>query len=402
MGFTPQTDAHGLALHSAGANGGSHTRAVSPTGNELSTGFVAAKHRVPWGAILKWMACAVAVGFLVRALVQADLPRAAALIVAAGPWVVIIAAPFLGAILFDSLACRVLFGVLGRRTKLGQIVGVRLTSEAVNMSLPAGGVLAESLNPYLFNRRCGVPGSEAVAGMAGKKWLQMRGHGLYILVSVVVGFAFLREHSRAIIGFDGLPFLVLASAFVPLGLSIAMAATLSRGAVVERLHALLGKLPSQRLRGWLDGRRHQFVATDALFARFATMGREREIGASALFVAAWLMESVETFVILRVLGAPVSYAEVLSFEAGLSLLRNLAFFAPGGLGVLDLGYMAYLGALGYPGASTIGAAFVLLKRAKELFWIAIGYALLLLLRGKPAIVSSEPAEPAAASAQAAP
>lgn len=357
---------------------------------------------VRWGDALKWIACAVGFGFLVRALIQADLPRAAARIVEAGPWVAVIALPFLGAILFDSLACRVLFAVLGRPTKLHQIVGVRLTAEAVNMSLPAGGVWSESLNPYLLNRRCGIPGSVAVAGMAGKKWLQMRGHGLYILASFVVGFAFLREHSRAIVGFDGLPYIVLASAFVPLGLSIAMAATLSRGAVVEKLHTLLGRLPSTRLRAWLEGRRHHFVATDTLFGRFATMGRSREAGASALFVAAWLMESVETLVILRILGAPVSFTEVLSFEAGLSLLRNLAFFAPGGLGVLDLGYMAYLGALGYPGAATVGAAFVLLKRAKELFWIAIGYVLLLVLRGKPEIASVEPDAPPAASAQAAP
>ena len=96
------------------------------------------------------------------------------------------------------------------------------------------------------------------------------------------------------------------------------------------------------------------------------------------------------------------YFVLQKFEAGLSLLRNLAFFAPGGLGVLDLGYMAYLGALGYPGAATVGAAFVLLKRAKDLFWIAIGYLLLLVLRGKPEIVSVEPHTPAAASAQAAP
>jgi hypothetical protein len=44
----------------------------------------------------------------------------------------------------------------------------------------------------------------------------------------------------------------------------------------------------------------------------------------------------------------------------------------------------------------------MLKRAKELFWVAIGYALLLALRGRPEIISVEPDVPASASAQAAP
>lgn len=343
-----------------------------------------------WGTVLKWAACAVAVAFLVRALVQADLATAAARIGAAGPIVAVIAVPFLVAILLDTAACRILFAVIGRKTKLHELARVRLTAEAVNMSLPGGGVWAETLNPFLLSRSCGIPTSEAVAGMAGKKWLQMRGHGFYILASVVVGFGFLASRSHALIGVAGLPWIVAASAFVPLGLSIAMAASLSKGAMVARVHGLLLKLPSARLRAWLDGRRHHFVATDSLFGRIVGAPRALEAGASALFLAAWVMESVETLVILRVLGAPIGFVEVLSFEAGLSLLRNLAFFAPAGLGVQDLGYMAYLGQLGIPGAASLGAAFVMLKRAKELFWITVGYLLFLSVRGRPSAVEPLP------------
>ena len=92
-----------------------------------------------------------------------------------------------------------------------------------------------------------------------------------------------------------------------------------------------------------------------------------------------------------VLGAPVGFAEVISFEAGLSLLRNFAFFAPAGLGVQDLGYLAFLNALGFPGAGEIGAAFVLMKRAKELFWIAIGYTLFLVARKRAPLPPAEQA-----------
>jgi uncharacterized membrane protein YbhN (UPF0104 family) len=49
---------------------------------------------------------------------------------------------------------------------------------------------------------------------------------------------------------------------------------------------------------------------------------------------------------------------------------------PAGLGVQDVSYLAFLRALGVPDALNVAAAFLLLKRAKECFWAAVGYAIL--------------------------
>jgi uncharacterized membrane protein YbhN (UPF0104 family) len=110
-----------------------------------------------------------------------------------------------------------------------------------------------------------------------------------------------------------------------------------------------------------------------------------------MLLLGWLVESVETFVILRVLGAPLGFIEVFSFEAGLSLVRSLAFFAPAGVGVQDLGYIAFLQVVGLPDAGALAAAFVLLKRGKELVWVGVGYLLLLVtgVRRPQAISTSE-------------
>ena len=63
----------------------------------------------------------------------------------------------------------------------------------------------------------------------------------------------------------------------------------------------------------------------------------------------------------------------------MGLLRSVAFFTPAGLGVQDLGYATALG-----GAPDAVLAFTLLKRCKELFWVAVGYGLLALRRSRPA------------------
>jgi hypothetical protein len=75
----------------------------------------------------------------------------------------------------------------------------------------------------------------------------------------------------------------------------------------------------------------------------------------------------------------------------------MAFFAPSGLGVQDMGYMAFFTALGLPDAGALGAAFVLLKRSKEILWVAIGYLLLFLSGVRAKVAEAVPSAQAAAT-----
>jgi uncharacterized membrane protein YbhN (UPF0104 family) len=334
----------------------------------------------PYKTALSWLASLVLVGVLVRALLKTDLTRAFALIEGIGPLVLLVPLPFFVALAIDTAAWRYVFRALGRDVRYTGLVRVRLVSEAVNVSLPAGAAFAESLTPYLLTKRCGVPVAESIAAVVAKKWLIMRAHAGYIALSAIAGYGVLSACSVSLLGVRGLPWLVLGSSLVPLALSVGLAAALGRGAFAQRLWGVTARWSPARMRAFLERHRARFVATDVRIARLSSpdrAGRARLRRAQLLYFCAWLIESLETLLILRLLGAPVGYVEVMSFEAGLSLLRCVAFFSPAGLGVQDLGYMAFLSALGIPDAAAVGAAFVLLKRAKEILWIAVGYALLL-------------------------
>jgi glycosyltransferase 2 family protein len=337
--------------------------------------------RFPYRTALSWALCAALVAALIRVLFKTDMTRALALIGGIGPLVLVVPLPFLAAIAIDTSAWRRVFGALGREVRYTELLRVRLIGEAVNVSLPGGVAFAESLAPYLLTKRCGVPVAEAIAAVAAKKWLIMRAHAGYIALSAVAGFGVLGACSLALLGARGLPWLVLASSLVPLALSAALATALGRGELVHRLWGVLTRWAPARARPFLERHRARFVATDARIARLSSpdgTGRAQLVTAQLLYFAAWLLESLETLLILRLLGAHVGYVGVMSFEAGLSLLRCMAFFSPGGLGVQDLGYMAFLSALGIPEAPAVSAAFVVLKRSKEILWIGVGYALLLL------------------------
>lgn len=111
---------------------------------------------------------------------------------------------------------------------------------------------------------------------------------------------------------------------------------------------------------------------------------------------AWLLESVETWWLLTLVGAHLSLVEVLGFEAGLSVLRSVWFFAPAGLGAIDIGYLSALQTLGVPHAMAVTTAFLALKRGRELLWIALGYGWMALGRNRHPSPSRSRASPTTA------
>jgi uncharacterized membrane protein YbhN (UPF0104 family) len=153
---------------------------------------------------------------------------------------------------------------------------------------------------------------------------------------------------------------------------------------------LLRLVPLASWRRGLDARADGWRRADEQLARpLEDEQLPRLLPPAALLFLQWLLEAFETYLILRLLGVDLDPTTVLAIEVAASLLRSMAFAVPAGLGVQDLGYVAMLGAFGVPEAATVGAAFVVLKRTKELFWIGAGYLVLLVRRPVVAAASAE-------------
>lgn len=77
----------------------------------------------------------------------------------------------------------------------------------------------------------------------------------------------------------------------------------------------------------------------------------------------WVMGATEVWVILYLLGRPISVAEALVLDALTGAVRTAFFFVPGGLGVQEGALMLLGGTLGVAGETMLAAALV--KRARE-------------------------------------
>ncbi|HYQ44806.1 MAG TPA: lysylphosphatidylglycerol synthase transmembrane domain-containing protein [Polyangiaceae bacterium] len=289
----------------------------------------------------------------------------------------LIAAPALVALTLECLGWKRVFESLGQSVAIRSLLRVRLMTEAVAQTLPLGVIWAESLKPMLLGRHAAMPAGRAVAGLFARKYLLVSSQAVYVALLSAFGFATLCQLSLRLMGHGALAWVAFAASGVLCLTAFGLSGAFACGRAAERVFALLRRIPNLRLQRALLRREASFTSTDQLTERYFELGFKRTtLAPGVFFLCGWLCESLESFLILKLLGVELDFFAVASVEVCLSFLKNVIFVVPAGIGVQDVGYVSCLTALGVPDALTVGAAFSALKRGKELFWAAVGYTLL--------------------------
>lgn len=334
------------------------------------------KKKSPIDALSKITALIVGALLIAHLFKGVEFEKVFGLIGKIGAPIVLVLLPYLCIGVFDSLAWKITIESVSQRVSYWRLLYIRLCTEAMLMSLPGGAAIAEAAKPYLLKRNVGMATTEAIAIVAVKKGLLGVAHGFYLALSASLGFSALRLVSEQMIGFRGLEWLAwLAAVFI---FVIFGGATLLflYGGISQRLHQLLMAIPIARLRDWLLDKEKHFIETDAYFEQFHSIKRRKMLLAVFMFFIGWMFETVDSLLILTLLKVNLPFGALMCMETTMSLVRALLFILPAGLGVQDYGYVLFLKSFGVPDAESVGVAFVLMKRSKELIWILIGYALM--------------------------
>jgi uncharacterized protein (TIRG00374 family) len=321
----------------------------------------------------------LALGLLGWVLRSADIGRALELVRALGPWLPLLLVPNLLAILTDAGGWWLSFDRLGVRPRFRSLVSVRVIGDALMLGLPSGSVVSETVQPWLLKRRCGVPTEHGIVATVARKFFVVVSHGLFLTAATILAWPLLERASRGTIGRVGLPVLLLLAALVLVAVALLLVAATALGQVADRLRRGLDRIVGRWMRSWLERNALRFQRTDEALARYF----QKPWGllpSVLLYILGWLIRSLETLLFLRLVGVDAPLAAAMVIETALILVRAMAVPVPAGLGVQDLGYVLSLRALGVPDPTTLGAAFVLLKRGKDAFWIAAGFLLLSLGR----------------------
>jgi glycosyltransferase 2 family protein len=324
----------------------------------------------------------LSLGFLAWVLRSADMGRALALVHSLGWRLPLLLLPTFVATSIETSGWWLSFARLGGRPPLGRLLAVRVIVDALMLGLPSGTVVSETVQPYLLRRRCGVPLETGIVASVARKFFVVVSHGLFLALATLLAWPLLERDSAAAIGRQGLPWLLLLTSLVLVSAALATVLATAHGRVADRLHRALDRVGGRWLGPWLQRNAPRFQRTDEGLAAFFRRERAQLLPSIALYELAWFVRSVETWLFLRLVGADVPLVAAMVVETALILVRAMAVPVPGGLGVQDAAYVLCLRALAVPEATTVGAAFVVLKRGKDLFWILAGFLLLGLRRRK--------------------
>lgn len=341
------------------------------------SGMCRPRARAPWLALLRLAGVALALGTLWWTFRDVDSGLVKRLLLAIGPVVLVAYLPQALWIGSETAGWRWAFSLLGRPVQFLPLLRVRLSTEAIAMTLPGGNVWCESLTPILLRRHCGVPTAEGVAGFAARRYFVLLGQGLFVLCVAVFGMAYFERASIPLLGVPGLQwmvFLVGVSFFV---LAYGVKVALHRGGVVERLHRLLRAFPAHRWRSFLDRKRGGFLETDGQLGRFFGGPKRVLLAPTGFFAMAWLLEALEAYLFFRLLGLELDFIAVATIEVTVVFAKHVLFISPAGLGIQEAGYVAFLTAMRVPNPVAVAAAFAVIKRSKEALWSLVGYSLLL-------------------------
>jgi hypothetical protein len=125
-----------------------------------------------------------------------------------------------------------------------------------------------------------------------------------------------------------------------------------------------------KLSGMFEDKQARLEEIDRAIGDFYLKDRLRLFGSFAFHLLGWIAGSIEVYIILYFLGAPVDWIKAFVIEVFMKTANSAFFFVPAAIGVQEGAGYAVLAALGIGGE--VGVALSIIKRIRELSWAGFG------------------------------
>lgn len=287
---------------------------------------------------------------------------------------VVVCVPAVLVIVLDTLGWR--FAFREDRVAFSALLWTRLAGEAFNLTTPTAALGGEAVKAWLL--RGHAPLDESISSVVAAKTTITIAQGLFLLVGIGFAWALVPSDSALLHGMCWL------LALEVLMLAIFVAAQV-RG-LFGWGHSILERVGIRVL-----GYGETVNRVDETLARFYRHAPARLVLSIGFHLLAWLLGILEAYLILRFLGIDVSLATATVIEALGTAVRFATFLIPGSVGVLEGGYVASFVGLGLHSADAI--SFGLVRRVREIVWVAVGLVLFALLRPAGSARLSQAAHP---------
>ena len=274
---------------------------------------------------------------------------------------------------------------------LRRLFVARLVGEAVNAATPLAGMGGEPVKAWLLKRRHAIEYGESAASLVIARTVNLlallpfagiglmlaasdprlpgayttaAGIGLAVLaVATLAFFAVQRFRAASSLGrFIGRR----VAAALPWNKPVSRPSAAPAGTPATPLCGTARRPPRWSPLAWVE-------AFDDRLLRFYTLHRRRFALALALAFSNWCVGALGVFVTMRFLAVEISVADAWVLESFTQLVRAGTFFIPASIGAQEGVYVLVAGAL--TGNAAAGLAAALIRRGRDLLWVAAGLAI---------------------------
>ncbi len=273
---------------------------------------------------------------------------------------IVVCFPAVLVMVFDTLGWR--FAFLREGVAFRTLLGVRLAGEAFNLATPTAALGGEAVKAWLLRGR--VPLDASVPSVIVAKTTITIAQGLFLLLGIALAWTSALPGSPLLYGMLWL---------------LALETVALAGFVLAQTRGMLtwgGRLVAQL--GVEHGHAEALGRIDDVLARFYQTAPWRVVLSIAFHLVAWLLGSLEAWLILKFLGVPVSLTTATVIESFGTAIRFATFLIPASLGALEGGYVVTFAALGL--GSTTAVSFSLVRRVREAVWVGLGLLVFALAR----------------------
>lgn len=247
----------------------------------------------------------------------------------------------------------------GQGPSMTRLFFLRLAGESINQLTPTASMGGE---PYKAVRlqASGVPWEDATASVVIQKGIMVLSLVLYVFFGLAL-IPFMLPGAASHLGLLTLGAVILAF------LGVTFVVVQGKNPCVSTIRFLdrFGLCPAR-----LKAREEDCAGLDARLSGFYREHPGRCLAAFLLVFIGWPLHAAEVYLFFRLIDYPVSWVLALSLDALTVLCAALGFMIPASVGVQDLGTI--LLALGFNLGAALGAAFSIVRRLREIFWLALG------------------------------
>lgn len=321
-------------------------------------------------AAWEWAVLGLGLGLFLLLLYAAGPLQVLETFRALGALTPLIALPYFCSYLVDSLGWRwvltrcFLSAASGPAPGAGRLFALRAAGEAVNAITPTAYLGGEPVKAWLLARH-GIPLPSALASVLVSKTALMLTQGGFVLLGLLIG---------ARRWWPELPLVVAAGVGALLvALTYLTLVGLQRRSLFTLLLGLSRRLSGRRalLATWES----DVAALDERLHWFYEARRWDFLCCCAFHLAGWLVGIFEVYLALWLLGQPVDLATAAAIESLSGVAKLAALIVPASLGVQEGGQILVFLAFGLE--APLAMSFSLLRRARELVWVAFGLGVLI-------------------------